>query len=489
MLPYLIKIRRKVLSLSLFAGILMKYCLTLEKIRSDLELIAKNTSFLEKCEYQFADGVSLLISIDEGKNDYSLRVNGPLGEQEANLEDFDRLLEALILFVGRQLIEIAKILNVSPCRDFNHGKSEELLAIIKALRLFEEEPILPYSFDYKTQDRSHQILEIIESDNEYKITVTTHDLHNKQDKRVTSVRTFTQIPDKVIQLMAVETVNWLTPEKEKTKRKSGVFSQLSVWFLPTLAAGIIALGGMVVFLFYFQNNHDWKKLEKMAEQKFDDGKSEEAVKLYHKAIIQAEMQEVSDEVILGIYKRLVDKARSNAKYETYLKEAVKLIVISKILDSPRTAELTMFEVARDEFHHKNYKEALAQLQSVIPLIKKSRGKKFFGLIRAYELLGRCFMKLHQPKQAEEAFLNSLSVYEATKVSGLEGSIGFSNYYLGVIAKERNDNDKARTYLTEAQKIEKRLINSKESTSILDKRFLRLSPTERLKELKHLESHK
>ena len=460
----------------------MDFCSNLKKIQSDLEVLSRQTVYVKSCEYDFGNDLFLNYSVHKARNNsYILNMTGPTGDQEADLENFERLFEILTLFISQQIIEIANRENFVPCTDAYHGPSEEILAILAALRAFEENPEIPFFYKFQGFHRRYEILSITESDDGFRISMSPKYKYTPHENRITVVKSQSQILERAIQLTAVEIINRLTPEKTRSKVKSGLFANLSTWLLPAIAAGVIALGGLATW-FYFNGNDSWQTLEKKANQEFSEGRSDKAIELYHRAIIKAERDGVSDEIKLEIYKRLVDKVRTNGPYDSYLKEAAKLIVVSELLGSPTIAEDTIFRVAQDEFVHENYSKALVQLQSVIPMIEKSRGKNFFGLIRAYELLGKCYFELHDFKSAENAFLRSLAVSEKTKRPSLESSAGFSNYYLGILSKEKKEYAQARKYLIKACEQENKLINSKTKYTTIDKRFLELNPRKALEEI-------
>lgn len=462
----------------------MNACSTLEKLRADLFGLLDGSVDLDGSEYIFSNDVSLKISAKRNENkEYMLAVVGPLGLQEANVETEEKLTNITTLFVSRQLSAVLNSLKLSPCKPKLHGGADEIMALYGAMREFEQKAELPFSY----KQNGSEIFSVSVLDEHFSISLSTKFIHGKETKHVTDVEEYGQILEKARQLITFEVIAWLTPQKLKSKRKSAVFYRLGTWLVPALLSFVVILGAVAVSMMVnpTKEKEDWISAEEKALKAFDNGKPIEGIELYHKALAQAEREGVKEDVRLKLHRKLVNLARDNAPYEVYLRECAKLIVVAQILGSDRTVEDMMFKVAQDEFVHKHYEKALVELNSVIPIVQRRRGDSFFGLVRAYELLGRSYFELNRMEQAKVALKKSVTLAEKIKPDGLDGTIGMSYYYLGVIAERERNYKEALNYFEKAQEINQLILRKKPPYAILDKRFLEKQPQEDMDRVKNL----
>lgn len=463
----------------------MNACSLLENIRVDLDAIVEKNSVPFTGTYEFSPDCKISLEIKlEASKDFLLTVSGPLGAQEANLKNLEKVINVATLYLSKQLSAAMSGLRLEPDQSSPNSGANEILALFKGLREFQKKTELPYTLMWKNGNAEYELFSVSVSDGSFKVSLETVHIHGKTVKHVTEIEEYDHVVERTHQFLLFELIAWLTPQSPKARQKTTVFTKLGMWVVPVLVAAVFS-SGVGAALWYtnsYKPKEDWKKIASKAEYELVNGDRELGLKEYRRAIVIANSQDIPDSEKLALRKRFVFLARYNLDHKTFVEEASKFIAIADMLGEKEKVKRVIFEVAQKEFDEGNYQSVITQLSSLIPLLDKSGYKDFYIQIKSYVLLSRSYIMLEDYPPAKKLLNEALVMADETGFSKIPGVKGFINYDLGTIAEKEKNLEQAKAYYIEAVSYEKEILEANERISVLGKQFLESQPKEALKRI-------
>lgn len=195
-------------------------CETLNQLRNDLVVLAKsNITDFEHC-YYFAPDAVLSVQLDKRPSgEFHVQIKSPFGEETVVQSNHKNMIPIVVGFCWKAVCKIIAKNNLEPCASTEHGGADEILALHRSIKAFDEQENKSVFSSVDIYPRENYELMNLQLENgRGTMTIMTKHVHGNLIKSIIPVQGADQVSVRGKSLLEDLLGSWLRPSTVKSYR-------------------------------------------------------------------------------------------------------------------------------------------------------------------------------------------------------------------------------------------------------------------------------